>query len=353
MSDDIVPRSILLVCLLLCAGFFAGTETALSYHNRIRMQVLADDGDKRAKRVVDIAEHFDRAIVTLLIALNIIYIASASVSTLLAVELMGDAGSIVATVLTTLAVFLFCETIPKNIARANSDAFIRAVSLPLQAFMLLLKPVALLLTWLGDVVKRRLRGQGQSEPTVTEDEFASIVEDAQEDGVINPEESDIIKSAIEFGDIKACDVMTRREDMVAIDADMPIARLKQWLLDYKFSRFPVYEGDINHIIGVARSVRCLWRILNSADFDIRENITRPYFVQSDALISRVFEGMSVKRTHFAVVQGGAGETLGILTMEDILEEIVGEIYDEDDAAPAAPKAARPLPEGARREAKTP
>lgn len=340
MSDDIVPRSILLVCLILSGGFFAGTETALSYCNRIRMQVLSEDGDKRAKRVVAILEHFDRAVVTLLIAINIIYITAASVATMIAVDAMGDPGSLVATILTTLTVFLCCETIPKNIARANSDAMILRMSLPLKAFMTLFKPIALLLTFIGDGVKKRLRGGKKNEPSVTEDEFASIVEGAQEDGVIDPEESDIIKSAIDFGDITAREVMTKREDMVAIPADIDNEALKKILVDYKYSRFPVYEGDPDRIIGVARAVRCLWKLMNGAPFDLRANVTKPYFVHPDTLISRVFEGMSGRRTHFAVVQGEDGKTQGILTMEDILEEIVGEIYDEDDPEQQALKGAR-------------
>ena len=194
--DDAVPRSLLFICLLLAGGFFAGTETALSYCNRIRMQVLADDGYKRAKRVVSILDQFDRAVVTLLIAINVIYTTAASVATIVAVNAMGNIGSVIATVFSTLAVFLCCETIPKNFARANSDAYILRVSLPLKFFMTILKPVALLLTGLGSFVKKIVNRHGDSVPSVTEDEFASIVTDAEEDGVIDHDESTIIKSAI-------------------------------------------------------------------------------------------------------------------------------------------------------------
>lgn len=332
--DGVGPRSILLLCLLLAGGFFAATETALSYCNRIRMQVMADDGDKRAARVVWILERFDRTVVTLLICINVIYVSIASIATMLVVEAMGDIGSVVATVASTLTVFLCCETIPKNIARANSDAYILRVSLPIRIIMAVLKPLALLLAGLGAFVKKRLNRAAEAEPTVSEDEFASMVSDAAEDGVIDTEESGIIKSAIDFGDIVAGDVMCPREKMVAIPLNVSVHDLEKIMLENKYSRFPVYDGDLDHIVGVVRSVRCLWRIAQGENFHLRENLLRPYFVPADMRINHVFEGMSGHRTHVAIVRGDDGKTLGMLTMEDILEEIVGEIYDEDDKTTA-------------------
>ena len=331
--DDAVPRSLLLIFLILAGGFFSGTETALSFCNRIRMQVLSDDGDRRATRVVGILEEFDRAVVTLLIAINIIHIAAASIATILAVGLMGDSGSLVATIVMTLAVFFFSETIPKNIARANSDAYMLWAALPIRFFMILLKPIAVVLTGLGDFVKKGLSRHAAAKPSVTEDEFASMVTGAEEEGVFDHEESDIIKSAIDFGDIVAGEVMTRRENMVAIPLGIGREALKKLLIENKYSRFPVYDGTPDKIVGVVRSVRCLWKLMGDRPFDLREYITRPYFVRPEMPISEVFEGMSGRRMHIAIVQDAGGHTLGVLTMEDILEEIVGEIYDEDDSLP--------------------
>ena len=334
--DDAVPRSFLLIFLIVAGGFFSGAETALSFCNRIRMQVLADAGDKRAQRTVWILDQFDRAVVTLLIAINVLHIIAASVATMMAVELIGNSGSLAATVVMTLLVFFFSETIPKNIARANSDSFMLWSALPIQFFMIILKPAAAVLTGLGDFVKNRLSRHAASQPSVTEDEFASMVSGAEEEGVIDHEESDIIKSAIDFGNIVAGEIMTRRENMVAIPVNIDRETLKKRLLEYKYSRFPIYDGTPDHVIGVARSVRCLWRLMGDKPFDLREYITRPYFVRPDMLISEVFEGMSGRRQHMAIVQDETGRTLGMLTMEDILEEIVGEIYDEDDGLPRAP-----------------
>lgn len=331
--DDAVPRSLLLIFLILAGGFFSGAETALSFCNRIRMQVLSDAGNKRAQRAVWILDQFDRAVVTLLIAINVIHIIAASLATLMAVEWMGNSGSLIATVVMTLLVFFFSETIPKNIAKANSDAFMLWSSLPIQIFMILLKPLATVLTGLGIFAKKRLSRHAASQPSVTEDEFASMVSGAEEEGVIDHEESDIIKSAIDFGNIMASEVMTRRENMVAIPVNIDRETLRRRLIENKYSRFPIYDGTPDRIIGVARSVRCLYRLMGDGPFDLREFVTRPYFVRPDMLISDVFEGMSGRRQHMAIVQDEAGRTLGLLTMEDILEEIVGEIYDEDDSAP--------------------
>lgn len=337
--DDAVPRSLLLIFLILAGGFFSGAETALSFCNRIRMQVLSDDGDRRAQRVVWILDQFDRAVVTLLIAINIIHIVAASLATVMAVEWMGNSGSLVATLVMTLLVFFFSETIPKNMARANSDRFMLYSALAIRICMFLLKPIAMVLTGLGNFVKNALSRHAAKTPSVTEDEFASLVSGAEEEGVIDHEESDIIKSAIDFGDIVAGEIMTRRENMIAIPVNIDRETLKKRLLETKYSRFPVYDGTPDKIVGVARSVRCLWRLMGEKPFDLREFITRPYFVRPDMLISDVFEGMSGRRQHMAIVQDDQGHTLGMLTMEDILEEIVGEIYDEDDSVQ------KPVPKG--------
>ena len=336
--DDSIPRSILLVfALILTGGFFAGSETAFSFCNEVRMRTLADDGNRRARRVVRILDDFDRTVVTLLIAINTIYILAASIATTVAVSKMGNVGSVVATVVTTLCVFLFAETIPKNIARTNSDAYALFVAYPITFFRIILKPLAMLFTYLGDSVKKALPKK-PAQPDVTEDEFEEMVDNVEEDGLIEPVEKEIIKSTIHFSDIMAGDVMTPREKIVAIPLSASRDELKRILLDEKYSRFPVYDGDIDHIEGVLRSSAMLWKLMNDQPVDILDNITRPYIIRSDLPVSKVFEGMSGRHTHMAIVADN-GVTRGVITMEDILEEIVGEIYDEDDVtvAPTAPR----------------
>ena len=334
---DDVPRSILLILAtiiggFLTGGFFAGSETAFSFCNPIRMKVLADDGDRSAERVLRLLEKQDAVIVSLLIYINIIYVTTSVIVTSLFVSITGsDAkGSLFATVIVTVSLFLFSDTIPKNIARANSDKWILKVSLILTVSIWLLTPVLWFFLAIGRISKKIFSAAKDNEPSVTEDEFATIVEGVEDDGLIEPDETKIIKSAIEFGDILARDAMTPKERIVAIAADADVEEVKRILLKEKYSRFPVYFGTIDNTIGILQSANCLWKLAKGQPFSIKDNITKPYVVRQDTHLREVFEGMGGRHTHFAVVESEEGKTLGILTMEDILEEIVGEIYDEDD-----------------------
>lgn len=328
--DDSIPRSIvLLIILLIAGGFFSGSETAFSYCNSVRIKLLAEDGNKSAKRVVWITENFEQTVVTLLIAINIIHIIAASTATIMAVKLLGSIGSVVATAVLTILVFLFSENIPKNIARANPDAFSLAVSLPVKWFIYLLWPFAQFFMLIGRLAKKLMRIKNDT-PSLTEDEFAEIVESAGDDGLMEPEETEIIKSAIEFGDLTVGDVMTRREEISAIPINVSMTGLKNILLEEKFSRFPVYDGNIDHIVGVLQSANCLWKLVQGIPFRMKGVLSKPYFVSPNTRLDEVFKEMGQKRTHFAIVRSEEGKTIGIITMEDILEEIVGEIYDEDD-----------------------
>ncbi len=343
MADDISRSIALIISLMLMGGFFAGSETAFSFCNEIRMRTLATDGNRRAKRLVRILDDFDRTIVTLLIAINVIYVSCASVATVACVRIMGAGGSVVATVVITLSVFLFSETIPKNIARMNADAYALLVAYPITFFRVIFKPLAMLFTWFGDFVKHILPKKAPL-PDVTEDEFEEIVDTVGEDGLIEPVEQEIIKSTIHFGDIVAESVMTERDHCVGIPVNATQEELKRILTEEKFSRFPVYDGDIDHICGVLRSSAVLWKLMNGQTVDILDNTTRPYIIRPDMPVNKVFEGMSGRHTHMAIV-AEQGITRGVLTMEDILEEIVGEIYDEDDVEARAQTAQPQIKKG--------
>ncbi|MDD4125714.1 MAG: hemolysin family protein [Eubacteriales bacterium] len=328
--DDSIPRSIiLLIILILAGGFFAGAETSFSYCNTVRIKLLAEGGNKNAKRVTWIIDRFERTVVTLLIAVNLIHISAASIATVMAVGLLGNIGSVAATVVLTLAVFLFSENIPKNIARANADTFSMIISLPILWFIYLLWPFGTFFMLIGSGAKKIMRIKNDS-PTLTEDEFAEIVESVGDDGLIEPEETEIIKSAIEFGDLTVSEIMMPRGKISAIPINVSMSGLKKILLEEKYSRFPVYDGNIDHIVGVLQSATCLWKLVKGIPFKMREVLGKPYFVSPDTRLDEVFKEMGQKRTHFAIIRSNEGKTIGIISMEDILEEIVGEIYDEDD-----------------------
>lgn len=329
--DDTIPRSISLILLIIAGGFFAGAETAFSYVNAVRMRMLAEES-RRAKRVVRIIDDFDMTIVTLLIVINIVHIVASVIATSLFIDLTGSTavGSVLATIIITLAIFIFSETIPKNITKVNSDAFCLTFGIIIRFFTIVLYPVAWLLTKFGEAVKKLFRLE-DTEPSVTEDEFSAMVEDAVEDEVFEPEENEIIQSAIEFGDKKVSEIMTPKADIIAISVKEDEDEIKRILIEEKYSRFPVYRGSVNNIIGVVRSSVALWKIINDADgFDLRETMVKPMFCGPDDEIAEIFERMCNRKNHFVVIRDDDERTLGIITMEDILEEIVGEIYDEDD-----------------------
>jgi len=338
--DSTIPRSLFLLAMILLGGYFAGGETALSYCNRIRMKTLAEEGDKRAKRVVAITDQFDRALVVLLIGNNVIHVAAASVATVLAMDLfagfptLAKYASVISTVVLTLAVFIFSETIPKNIARANSDKFAMIISFSVLILMKILTPIAVFFTFISDKAKALFQKGGKN-PSMTEEEFATIVDEIEDEGIIDPEESEIIKSAIEFGDGKVSEIMTPISEAVMLPRDVSHETLKKTVMEIKFSRIPVYNGDIDHIVGIIQTSDCLWRLMNDLPVDIGAMLKKPCFARPHMSLNQLFEEMEKKRSHIAIVTD-SGKTLGIVTMEDILEEIAGEIDDDDESSIVRP-----------------
>ncbi len=327
MDDGILPRSILLILMILAGGFFAASETAYAYCNRIRFKLRADDGERSALRVSRILDNYDRTITTLLIMINVIHIAAASIATVLAVGLMGPSGSVVATVVMTLLVFFFSEMLPKTIARANADTLASAFSVPMLGFMCLLWPLAWLFGVLGELAKKLL-GSDKKEPTLTEQELHTLVENIEEEGAIEKNDSELIQSAIDFSDTLVSQIMTPAERMVTIDIhDAPEAQTA-CVLDRKFSRIPV--TDRGHIIGILQSRKYLRRCLTDPHPPIRSLLAPPTFVRASTPVSTLFEDMRRKKLHMCIVNDDAGKAVGIVTMEDILEELVGDIADEDD-----------------------
>ena len=327
---DDIPRSIIIVlCLIPFAGFFAGSETAFSFCNEARIRALAENGKRRARRLTKLLDDFDRTIVTLLIIINIIYISVSAIATVAVVQMLkSDAGSVVATVATTLLVFLFSETVPKNIAKVNADSWAMLAAYPVSFFRIVLAPLSALFTYIGESFKKLLPKQ-PALPDVTEDEFEEMVENVEDEGLIEPVEKEIIKSTIHIGDILAGQIMTPAAQVITVPLDIDGEKLKQLLIDEKYSRIPVTDGGIDNIVGVLPASKALYRLAAGTFLNVSDLMTRPYFIRSDIPVSKVFEGMSGRRTHLAVVSE-SGKTLGIVTMEDILEEIAGEIYDEDE-----------------------
>lgn len=326
---DDIPRSILILCLILLGGGFAGSETALSYCNRLRLRKRAEEGEHRAARTVWVLDRFDKALSTILIGTNVCYVFASSFATILFIRRMGAAGAIVSTVLLTLLIFFFAETIPKNIARANADTYALICSAPISVLMVILTPLTYLFSGIGWVVKRLLP-RSLEQPSITEDEFTSLIDNIQEEGLLEPEETKLIKSAVEFSDKTAGEIMTPLKSMVAVSISEDPAQLRQLVLREKYSRLPVYAGSPERIVGILQTKDYLHRTLHGESPDLDALMMLPYNVPPEIRLNELFEGLGRRRTHMAIVIDESGLALGFVTMEDILEELVGEIYDEDD-----------------------
>lgn len=329
MDSDSIYRSIALIGLIVVGGLLAGMETAYSSCNKIRMKHNAENGDVKSQRVLKIIDQPDKSISTILILLNIIHIAAASIATVIAVRYLGEIGSLVSTIVLTIIIFTFSEVIPKSIAKDNADAYARTFAPLLKFLIVILTPVSYVLSAVGRLV-RKLMGNAPKEPTMTEEELQSMIETIEEEGVIEADKSELIQSAIDFLDTTAADILTPRVDIMAVDIDWSKEKIDSIVIKEKFSRLPVYENTIDNIIGVLHTRKYLKGILNNTAVDVASVMDEPIFVHQSLLVNTLFEMMSARRVHMVIVTDDYGGTAGLITMEDIMEELVGDIYDEDD-----------------------
>ncbi|MBQ3393427.1 MAG: HlyC/CorC family transporter [Lachnospiraceae bacterium] len=330
--DDGSPITWLIVILLLLAAvFLAITETAFASVSHIRLKTEAEKGYKRAQRALYVTEHFDRAITTLLICTNIVHLAAASIVTVYVTNRWGVSAVSISTLITTLVVFFFGEMLPKSIARKYSLRFSLANSGIMVFLMKLLRPFAAFLTWIGNVASSLTKGD--EEGTVTENDLYDIIEDMTEEGTIDKARGNLISSALQFGDVTVESILTSRVDVAAIDISMPQEEILSYIKEQNHSRLPVYEGTIDNIIGILHVRRYIkYYVRMGKALDIRPILYEPFFVHQSTKIDELLTIMSRKKINIAVVTDNYGGTLGIVTDEDILEELVGEIWDEDDRA---------------------
>lgn len=331
MDDGSQLTWLIVILLLFAAMFFAITETAFASVSRVRLKTDAERGDKRAERALYVTEHFDRAITTLLICTNIVHIATASIVTVYVTKRWGVSAVSVSTLITTLVVFFFGEMLPKSIARKYSEPLSLATAGILSFLMMILKPAAALLTLIGNTVAKATKGD--DETSVTENDIYDIIEDMTEEGTINEEQSELISSALEFGDVTVENILTSRMDVAAIDIDMPQEEILQFIKEQNHSRLPVYEGSIDNIIGILHIRKYIrYYIRKGEALDIKPLLYEPFFIHQSTKIDDLLAIISRNKVNLAVVTDNYGGTLGIVTDEDILEELVGEIWDEDDRA---------------------
>ncbi len=329
MDDGSRLPWIIAALLLVCAAFFAVTETSMASASRSRIKASAERGDFRAKKTLYVLDNFDLAISTLLICTNIVHIAAASIVTLAVTKKWGVSAVSLSTIITTIVVFFAGEMLPKSVAKKYSDTLALSCAPVLCFFMKLFAPLSKLLTWIGQAAAKLTPGDSQI--SVTEDELYDIIEDMTEEGSLDEDQGDLISSALQFGEVTVESVLTPRVDIVAININSSHAELLSLIKSTNHSRLPVYEGSIDNIIGVLQIRKYIKAYLRLGEnLDIKPMLDEVLFVHQSTNIDELLPILSKRKLNIAVVTDNYGGTLGIVTVEDILEELVGEIWDEDD-----------------------
>ena len=317
-----------LVILVGFSAFFSASETAFSSLNQIRLKSRAEDGDSSAARVLNMAEQYDKLLSTILIGNNIVNIAAASIGTILFTQMLGaERGATVSTIVLTIIVLIFGEVTPKSLAKEMPEKVATAVSPFLVLLMALMTP----LTWLFTQWKKLLGHfvhSGEAD-TITEGELMTMVSEAENDGELTDRESELIRSAIEFDDVEVEEILTPRVDVVAVEDDIPLEELAQTFAESGYSRLPVYHGTIDNIIGVVHEKDFYIARLKKAT-KIDDLVVPTLYTTGSTQISQLLRTLREQHHHLAVVVDEYGGTEGIITLEDILEELVGEIWDEHD-----------------------
>ena len=325
---EITYTLVIVVCLIFSA-YFSATETAFSTFNRIRVKNLAEKGNKRAAMVIKLSDNYDSLISTILIGNNIVNILASALGTLLFARLIGnqDIGATVSTVVLTVVILIFAEISPKSMAKNSPETFAMFSAPIIKVIYIILYPISFLFKKWQDMLAKL--SKKDDDAGMTEEELISIIEEAEEEGDIDKEESNLIKSAIEFGDLEVGDIFTPRIDITALPITAGKDVIAKTFTESGYSRIPMYEGDVDHIIGILYYKDFYFKAYNT-NVSV-ESILKPViYVAINQQVNDLMKELQEKQLHLAIVTDEFGSTAGIVTLEDILEEIVGEIWDEHD-----------------------
>ena len=325
--DNTAIMSIVIAVLIIISAYFSGTEIAFAGLNKVRLKNMANNGNRSAEKTLALSENFDRILSTVLIGNNIVNIAAASIATVIFVNYFGEKGAWISTVVMTVLVLIFGEISPKVIAKDASESFAMFSTPILKILMFIFWPLHVVFGLWKKLIAKIIRTP--SRKSFTEEELITIVEEAETEGEIDEHESKLIRSAIEFNDLDAEEIITPRVDIVAVSETTPADKIKQTFFKNRFSRLPVYRQSIDHIIGVIHEKDFLRNLIDKKE--PIKNIIKPIISASpDVKISVLLRRLQQSKSHIAVIIDEFGGTEGIVTLEDILEELVGEIWDEHD-----------------------
>lgn len=322
-----VSLLIIVICTFMSA-YFSATETAFLSLNRIRMKNMAEKGNKRASLTLQLTEKYDSMLSTILIGNNIVNILSASLATLLFVELLGEeAGPSVSTIVTTIVVLIFGEITPKSIAKEFPEKFAMFSAPILNILMIILTPGNIVFGWWKKLLSFVIKTS--DDPGITEEELLTIVEEAEQGGGIDKEESDLIRSAIEFNELETIDILTPRIDVVAIAEDTTKEKIAETFAKTGYSRLPVYKENVDQITGILYQ-KDFHNYIYHTEECVADYVRPVIFTTKNKKVDELMKELQREKLHFAVIVDEFGSMLGVVTLEDILEELVGEIWDEHD-----------------------
>ena len=328
MSTNAV-YGIVIAVLILLSGFFSCVETAFSCANTIRLKALRDDGNRRAKTALWVTDNFDKALTAILIGNNVVNLGCSSLATILCLNIFKNYGAAIATGGTTLLVLTFGEVIPKCLGREMSDGIVLHTAGILKVLTYVLTPLVYFFTGIKSLFMK-IANIKKNSPSVTEDELKYIIETIEEEGILEEQESELVQWALEFDEKTAQEILTPRVDVTVIDIDDSMEDIHDLIIRERYSRIPVYENDIDNIIGILHTRDYLEKVIAGEKVDLRSLITPAHFIYKNLKLSDILSDFRANRLHIAIVTDEYGGMLGIVTMEDLLEEIVGDIWDEDE-----------------------
>lgn len=325
--DSSAGLIIWLVILILCSAYFSATETAFSSLSRIRLKNLAAEGSKKAAMALKLSENYDKLLSSILIGNNVVNITASSLATVLFIKYFPVYGVTASTIVMTILVLIFGEISPKSLAKESPEEFAMFSAPIIRIIIIVLTPFNFLFG-LWKILLNKLF-KTSNDRGITEQELITMVEEAQNEGGIDAQEGDLIKSAIEFNDLEAGDILTPRVDLTAVDIEEDQQAIYNVFMESRFSRIPVYKDTIDNIVGVIHQ-RDFFVMIRTKGQTMQDIIKPVIFVSDSIKISKLIKHLQKSKAHMAVVTDEYGGTMGIVTMEDILEELVGEIWDEHD-----------------------
>ncbi len=319
---------IILIILTVLSGCFSATETAFSSANRIRLKYLANNGDTRAQEALDLTDKFNTLLSTILIGNNIVNIASSSIATVLFVSIFKENGALISSIVMTIAILIFGEITPKTLAKSQPEKFAMFFTPFISFLMVVFKPLTFIFNGIGTLVSKLFKVEDNDE--FRSEEFITMVEEAQEGGDMDEDEADLITNAIEFNDQEVGKVFIPRVDVIACDIEDSLDEIDKSFRESGFSRLPIYKDTIDNVVGILHEKDFYYMYYKKTSTSIEQILAKPVYTSEHLKISALLKELQSEKSHMAIVIDEYGGTAGIITMEDVLEEIVGEIYDEHD-----------------------